>query len=69
MQTGAHAQACPCRGKPVGHLEQAVLWRPMMKEISLHNDRSFQEIVRKNFVYSDKSEYIYKILKVDKFKR
>jgi hypothetical protein len=31
-------------------------------------DRSFQEIIRENFVYADKTEYIYKLLKVDRFK-
>jgi predicted AAA+ superfamily ATPase len=31
-------------------------------------DHSFQEIRKENFLYADKTKFIYNILKVDKFK-
>jgi hypothetical protein len=43
--------------------------RLIMEQKSLSTtDLSFQEIIHENFVYADKTEFIYKILKVNKFK-
>ncbi|MDR1080498.1 MAG: AAA family ATPase, partial [Deltaproteobacteria bacterium] len=31
------------------------------------NDRSFRNIIEGNFLYADKTEYIYRMLNIDKF--